>query len=89
MELKIQKTTEETITIDGLPKYYKSQRYLKFIKLTEEGIIGVGDEIIYNNPKSDSKYFTQHVIDVLDYEEITEKEFYDYLQIALTKFKNI
>ena len=86
MELTIKKTTEETIVINDLPKYFNG--YYKKIKLTEEHYISVSETMIYVMPK-DSRNFSNEVIDALNLEECTEEEFNQQLQKTITKFQNI
>ena len=86
MELKIKKTTEETIVINDLPKYFKSS--YNHIKLTEETIIAVSERLIYTTHK-DSIHFAKDVEEALKSEESNEEEFNQQLQKTITKFQNI
>jgi hypothetical protein len=86
MELKIKKTTEETIVINGLPKYFKSS--YNHIKLTEENIIGVSENLIYLTSKA-SVHFLNDVADALNKEECSEEEFNQQLQKTIIKIQNI
>lgn len=86
MELKIKKTTEETIVINDLPKYFKSS--YNHIKITEENIIGVSERLIYLTPK-DSIHFSNDIADALKLEESNEEEFNQHLVNTIIKIKNI
>ena len=86
MELKIKKTTEETIVINDLPKYFKSS--YNHIKITEENIVGVSERLIYLTYK-DSAHFSNDVVDALKLEESNEEEFNKHLVNTIIKIKNI
>lgn len=86
MELTIKKTTEETIVINDLPKYFKSS--YNYIKLTEESIVGVSERLIYTTPK-DSIHFSNDVVEALKLEECNEEEFNQQLQKTITKIQNL
>jgi hypothetical protein len=85
MELTIKKTTEETIVINDLPKYFKSS--YNHIKLTEECIVGVSKTLIFLTPK-DSMHFSVDVMDALKLEECCEEEFNQQLQKTIDKIKS-
>jgi len=91
MELTIQKTIEEKITINELPKYYKesldSIGYYRMYRLTELGLLNFNDNLISFQSKTESKFFTDSVLQCLKYTEITEKEFYEKYNEVLTMFK--
>lgn len=86
MELTIKKTTEETILINDLPKYFNG--YYNKIKLTEEHFIQVSETMIYIMPK-DSRNFSNEVIDALKLDECTEEEYNQQLQKTITKIQNL
>lgn len=91
MELTIQKTIEEKITISDLPKYYKesldSLGYYKLYRLSESGILSFNDSFILFQSKSESKHFNDSVLQCMKYTEITENEFYEKYNEVLTMFK--
>jgi len=86
MELTIKKTTEETIVINDLPKYFNG--YYKKIKLTEEHYISVSETMIYVMSK-DSSNFSNEVIDALKLDECTEDEYNQQLQKTISKIQNL
>lgn len=86
MELTIKKTTEETIVINDLPKYFNG--YYKKIKITEEHYISVSETMIYVIDK-DSRNFSNEVIDALKLDESTEEEYNKQLQKTITKIQNL
>jgi hypothetical protein len=90
MQLTIKKTSEETIEINGLPKFFKHpySPLLKFYKLTEEGLLCCSKNMIYFQTKENSKYFADEVIEIMAYEEATENEFKDNLRDILVNFNN-
>jgi hypothetical protein len=86
MELKIKKTTEETIVINDLPKYFKSS--YNHIKITEECIISVSENMIHLTPK-DSFHFSNDIADALKLQECNEEEFNKHLVNTIIKIKNL
>jgi hypothetical protein len=87
MQLKIKKTTEETISIET-PQYFL--KYNTIIKLCEKGLTKVGGEIIIHFPVSESSYFINEVNELLENGEVaTEQLFQDKLAEALITLHDI
>jgi predicted phosphohydrolase len=87
MQLKIKKTTQEEIFIET-PKYY--QTYATIIKLCEKGLTKVGDDMMFHYPVTQSDYFINEVMELLQSgKEVEEQVFIDKLETAIVTIKNI
>jgi len=88
MDFKINKTTEEIISVD-VPKYFKSKWGSQLTKLDWNGIIKVSNTMImYQKYDETSIWQQKDIIELLECEEIDSDIFEYKLKTALVNLKN-
>jgi len=89
MDFKINKTTEEIISVD-VPKYFKSKYGSQLTKLDWNGITKVSNTMIMHQKYDETSIWQQKdIIELLECEEIDSELFYTKFETALNNFKNI
>jgi len=88
MDFKINKTTEEIISVD-VPKYFKSKWGSQLTKLDWNGIIKVSNTMImYQKYDETSIWQQKDIIELFECEEINEDLFNYKFKTALVNLKN-
>jgi len=89
MQLKIKKTTEETIIIET-PKYIKAYYGSTIVKICDKGMTKAGDYIIVHFNYNEGSHFVNEVAELLEKgTEVTEETFLEQYQKALLTLNNI
>jgi hypothetical protein len=89
MDFKINKTTEEIISVD-VPKYFKSKYGSQLTKLDWNGITKVSNTMIMHQKYDETSIWQQKdIIELLQCEEI-DSDIFDYkFETALNNLKNL
>ena len=89
MQLKIKKQTEETITIET-PKYYRTYYTNTIVKITDDGMIKVGKDILVFFNYNEGSHFVNEIVELLEKgTEVTEEVFLEQYQKGLLTLNNM